>query len=76
MTLENLKTAGWICILLGVWSYVQDAEYTERMQDQAAYTKALERTLATCLSGPDVPIQIGSEIWFCGAADTGVRGPI
>lgn len=76
MTLENLKTAGWICILLGVWSYVQDMEYQERTQDQAAYTKALERTLATCLSGPDVPIQIGDRIYMCGATDTGVRGPI
>lgn len=73
MTLENLKTAGWICILLGVWSYVQDAEYTERTQDQAAYTKALERTLATCLSGPDQTLIIENEVWLCGVSRTGVR---
>lgn len=66
---ENIKTIGYVLILLGVWSYVQDMEYTERYE----YTQGLERVIATCLSAKDQPIWIGDELYLCSASPTGVR---
>ena len=66
---ENIKTIGYVLMLLGVWSYVQDMEYTE----QHEYTQQLERVMATCLSTQDQPIWIGDELHLCSATPTGVR---
>lgn len=65
---ENIKTIGYVLMLLGVWSYVQDMEYTEKHE----YTKGLERVIATCLSSQDQQIWIGNELYLCSATPTGV----
>lgn len=66
---ENIKTIGYVLMLLGVWSYVQDMEYKERHE----YTQQLERVMATCLSTQDQPIWIGDELHLCSAHPTGVK---
>ena len=70
MTLENIKTAGWICILLGVWSWANESDWQDR---NTQYTQQLERVLATCMSAKDQPIWIGEELHLCSATPTGVR---
>lgn len=70
MTLENLKTAGWICILLGVWSWANERDWQDR---NTQYTKELERVVATCLSAKDQQIWIGDELYLCSATPTGVK---
>ena len=69
---EQIKTIRWVLILLGLWSWVQERDWQDRQSAQAEYTKALERTLATCLSGGDNVITVGDEVWLCGASRTGV----
>lgn len=70
MTLENIKTAGWICILLGVWSWANERDWQDR---HTTYTKELERVIATCLSAKDQPIWIGGELHYCSTTPTGIR---
>lgn len=70
MTLENLKTAGWICILLGVWSWANERDWQDK---NTQYTKELERVVATCLSAKDQQIWIGDELYLCSATPTGVK---
>lgn len=53
----------------GVLSRPADAN----IADQTAYIQALETTLGKCLSGGDQTIQIGNELWVCGAANTGIK---
>lgn len=56
--------------------FIMEALVTEainRDHAQAEYVKNLERTLAKCLSGKDQPIQVGNEVWFCGATNSGVK---
>lgn len=70
MTLENLKTAGWICILLGVWSWANERDWQDK---NTQYTKELERVVATCLSAKDQQIWIGDELYLCSAHPTGIK---
>lgn len=50
-----------------------DNRMAARLAKQAGYIKQLEATLANCLRRGDHPITIGDEIWFCGAANTGLK---
>ena len=50
-----------------------DNRIAAKLAKQDAYIKALEATLAKCLSPGDKPIQIGDELWFCGASNTGIK---
>lgn len=73
MTLENLKTAGWICILLGVWSWANERDWQDK---NTQYTKELERVVATCLSAKDQQIWIGDELYLCSSSPTGISREI
>ena len=73
MTLENIKTAGWICILLGVWSWANERDWQDK---NTQYTKELERVVATCLSAKDQQIWIGDELYLCSATPTGISREI
>ncbi len=54
----------------------QQAEETRleaKISKQAGYIASLEKTLAMCLTRGDHPLTIGGELWFCGAANTGIK---
>ena len=62
--------ASAFAVVIAITSEVVTAEERDR---QGEYIAALENALDRCLSGGDMPIQIGDELWMCGAANTGVK---
>lgn len=49
-----------------------DNRVAAKVAQQATYIKDLETLLAKCLSPGDNAVSIGGELFFCGAAATGV----
>lgn len=70
-----LRGAVIAALVLGAYTALSrkaDAAPSTKNDRQEAYTKQLESLLAKCLSPGDNAISIGGELFFCGAAATGV----
>jgi len=57
----------------GVINHTVEAAQSSKVAEQAATIKALSGLLEKCLSPGDHPITIGDELWFCGAANSGIK---
>lgn len=67
----SLVAAAWLLMILCLvlFFHRQEAEQTAQQE----YIKALEGIVGKCTNQGDNPIQIGNELYMCGAARTGIK---
>jgi len=77
---EIAKSTLWYIVACIIWAIfltftlnalMDEADMREQMRSQ--YVSELERVVAKCTSSGDNAIQIGDELYFCGASSSGVK---
>lgn len=69
--IKGLQSAAVIVAFVSVIAYMQNKDI--EADNHAAYVKELERVVNRCTNRGDNAIWIGDELYFCGAARTGIK---
>ena len=71
--IKGIASASLLIPAYGARNRAAQAAQAAVVAEQKATIKALSGLLEKCLSPGDHPITIGDELWFCGAANSGIR---